>query len=61
MENLSWAEKVEATRLSPIGSYMLTNDTKIIQRHGWYQLITPWAKTSSLNEVIFTEIPHADV
>lgn len=61
MKRISWEEKVEATLVAPIGSHIVAADTKIVQGDGWYQLITPSAKTTALNEIIFSKIQEQDV
>lgn len=44
-----------------IGSHIGAADTRVIARPDWYQLITPSCKSSSLNEIIFSEILDGDV
>lgn len=53
--------KEREVRNAAIGSHIGAADTQIIDRPGWYQLITPSCKSSALNEVIFSEIPEGDV
>jgi len=41
---------------APLGGLMLEPDSQIIQRVGWYQIVTPSVKDHSLNEVIISRI-----
>ena len=47
--------------LAPVGSAIPAQDTRIIERPGWYQLITPSARSAAGNEVVFSQIAPADV
>jgi ribosomal protein S18 acetylase RimI-like enzyme len=57
LTNLKFRYAVEA----PIGSAMLSADTQVIERHGWYQLITPSDKTGRMNEVMLSHINESEV
>ena len=54
--------KLEAAILAPRsrGRAMLRPDTRVIERPGWYQLVTPSAPGSQLNEVIMSELEPND-
>jgi hypothetical protein len=54
--------KLEATVRAPMSRVMLRPDTRVIERPGWYQIITPSAPGSALNEVVFSQVEadHAD-
>lgn len=45
---------------APIGCENLNRGTRIIQRDGWYQLITPGSKKTSRNIVLYSEVPDTD-
>lgn len=53
--------KIEETFLAPIGCALLSRDTQIIERAGWYQTITPSTGTSQGNEVVFSQVALEDV
>jgi hypothetical protein len=41
---------------APLGGLMLEPDSQIIERPGWYQILTPSVRDPSLNEVILSRI-----
>jgi len=49
-------EIIAETFLAPIGTAFLTGDTEIIERPGWYQIVTPSMKHPGRNEVIYSVI-----
>jgi GNAT superfamily N-acetyltransferase len=55
------SEKIEETVLAPVGSALLSRDTEIIERDGWYQVITPSTMSTQGNEVAFSRISAHDV
>ena len=54
--------KIAETFLAPVGCALVSRDTQIIERDGWYQTITPSTGTSQGNEVVYSRIvaPHVD-
>lgn len=44
--------------MAPKGCHLLRPDSRVIDRDGWYQVITPSDPTPSSNEVLFSEIDH---
>ncbi|MEO8706602.1 MAG: GNAT family N-acetyltransferase [Kofleriaceae bacterium] len=44
-----------------IGSSLRAHDTRIVERPGWYQVITPSAGSSVGNEVVLAAIPPAEI
>jgi hypothetical protein len=54
-------DKLKASLDAPIGSLLPEADTQIIQRTGWYQVVTPSVKEVSVNEVIFSLVDPAEV
>lgn len=55
------AAKVEATIRAPIGAHLLRPDSTVIERPGWYQLITPSFPHGAQNEIVLSELEEADV
>lgn len=55
------AQKIEEVFLAPVGAMLASHDTRIIERDGWYQIITPSSGTIHGNEVIYSRIAPADV
>ena len=58
---LSPEERRDAAIHAPIGPGLLYPDSRIVQRPGWYQLITPSAPRGALNEVVLSELAEGDV
>jgi GNAT superfamily N-acetyltransferase len=52
--------KSEEAFLAPLGSALLSRDTQIIERDGWYQTITPSSRTTQGNEVVYSRIAARD-
>lgn len=55
------ATKIEEVALAPIGCAILSRDTQVIERAGWYQTITPSTGTTQGNEVVWSQIAAGDV
>lgn len=47
--------------LAPVGCSMLAGDSRVIDRPGWHQVITPSSGSTHGNEVVLSQIPAADV
>ena len=45
--------------LAPIGGVVLGRDTRIVDRDGWYQTITPSSGSTQGNEVIYSRLDEA--
>jgi GNAT superfamily N-acetyltransferase len=58
---MSWAieRKREACLRASMGRALLRPDTVIIERPGWYQVMTPSA-SGTANEVVFSQVDDAD-
>lgn len=54
-------EQIAETFLAPVGSAIVSRDTQLIERDGWYQLITPSTGTTQGNEVVWSRLAPADV
>jgi hypothetical protein len=52
--------KRDAAIRAPLGRVMLRADTQVIERDGWYQLVTPSSPTATLNEVAYSQIAPED-
>lgn len=48
-------ERVGACIRAPWGSHLLREDSLLIERPGWAQILTPSCADTSLNEVVFSE------
>jgi GNAT superfamily N-acetyltransferase len=53
--------KLDATVRAPMHGALLRADTRVIERPGWYQLVTPSAPGTMLNEVILSSAEPGDV
>ncbi|MGE0868329.1 MAG: GNAT family N-acetyltransferase [Kofleriaceae bacterium] len=53
-------ERITEACLAPVGSMLPTRDMRVIEREGWYQLITPSSGSAIGNEVVHTQIAAAD-
>jgi len=42
--------------LAPIGAMVAARDTRVIERDGWYQLITPSSRSYHGNEVVYSRV-----
>jgi len=49
------------TFLAPMGCEFRTRDTRVIERPGWYQVITPSVKDGSRNEVMLSHLAYDQV
>jgi hypothetical protein len=47
-------DKLAEVALAPIGTVLAARDTRIIERPGWYQVITPSSGSSVSNEVVLS-------
>jgi N-acetylglutamate synthase-like GNAT family acetyltransferase len=54
------AAKLEAAIRAPIGAHVLRADSQVIERPGWYQVVTPSSTYRWLNEVVLSAIEDAD-
>ena len=54
-------DQIEEAFLAPVGSAIVSLDTKIIERDGWYQTITPSTGSTQGNEVILSQVAGAQV
>ncbi len=54
------ATKIEECFLAPIGSAIPCFDTEVIERDGWYQLITPSTGSTQGNEIVISRVPADD-
>lgn len=52
--------KIEETFLAPVGCTLMAHDTRIVERDGWYQVITPSSRSLSGNEVVVSRAAAAD-
>lgn len=52
--------KLRAAIEAPLAPLLLRPDTRVIEREGWYQLVTPSAPGSMLNEVTVSRVPAED-
>jgi GNAT superfamily N-acetyltransferase len=53
---ISGERKLRAAMLGPKGCHLLRADTRVVERPGWYQLITPSDPSPSLNEILFSSL-----
>ncbi len=52
--------RIEETFLAPVGCALPARDTRIVERDGWYQLITPSSGSVSGNEVVLSQVAAED-
>lgn len=45
---------------APIGAHLVRPDTRIVERPGWYQVVTPSARDGTLNEVVESSLSADD-
>jgi hypothetical protein len=59
---MTWTfeRKRDACVHAPIGRDFIRDDTTIIERPGWYQVITPSAPANVWNEVLLSQVADAD-
>lgn len=53
-------ELVHEVLVAPRQGILPLPDTQIIERPGWWQLVTPSLKNGGMNEVICSDVPNAD-
>jgi hypothetical protein len=51
--------KILEVFLAPVGTMLASRDTRIVERDGWYQVITPSSGTSQGNEVVYSRLEEA--
>jgi len=58
----SWSleQKREACLRAPMGGELVRSDTRIIARPGWYQVVTPSAPGSVLNEIVLSQLEASE-
>lgn len=56
----SLEEKREACLRAPMTDALVRTDTRIIARPGWYQVVTPSAPGSVLNEIILSQVDPSE-
>lgn len=54
------ADKIAESFLAPVGSMLPAEDMQVIERDGWYQVITPSTKSVQGNEVIYSRVAASD-
>ncbi len=54
------ADKIAESCLAPVGSMLPADDMRVIERDGWYQVITPSTKSVQGNEVVFSRVAERD-
>jgi GNAT superfamily N-acetyltransferase len=52
--------KIEETFLAPVGCALMARDTRIVERAGWYQVITPSSGSVSGNEIVLSQLAAGD-
>jgi GNAT superfamily N-acetyltransferase len=52
--------RIEETFLAPVGCTLLARDTRVVERDGWYQTITPSSGSVAGNEVVVSRVAAAD-
>ena len=59
---MTWSleAKREACLRAPMGDELVRRDTRIIARPGWYQVVTPSAPGSVLNEIILSQVDASE-
>ncbi|MGE0403853.1 MAG: hypothetical protein AB7T06_44510 [Kofleriaceae bacterium] len=53
-------DKLAETLLAPVGATLRFPDTRIVEREGWYQIITPSSGSAIANEVLVTRVADAE-
>lgn len=53
--------KIDAAIYAPLDSPVLGEETQVIQRKGWYQIITPSVKEISMNQVMLSHLEEGEV
>ena len=54
-------ERRLACVLAPVGAHLLHADSRVVDRAGWYQVVTPSCPTGALNEVVLSELDGCEV
>lgn len=54
------ADKITESFLAPVGSMLPAADMRVIEREGWYQVITPSTRSTQGNEVLFSSVAAGD-
>lgn len=54
------ADRIAESFLAPLGSMLPAADMRVIERDGWYQVITPSTGSTQGNEVLYSRVPEAD-
>lgn len=57
---LSREEVLHEVLFAPRAAFVPVDDTRIIERPGWWQIVTPSFARGGMNEVACTELPEAD-
>src|SRR5436190_2018043 len=52
--------KIAEAFLAPVGCVLPAHDTRIVDRDGWYQVITPSSGSTLGNEVVYSRLAAAD-
>lgn len=52
--------KIAETFLAPVGCTLMARDTRIVERDGWYQVITPSSASVQGNEIVLSRVAAAD-
>jgi GNAT superfamily N-acetyltransferase len=53
-------QKIEAAIRAPMANGIPREDTQIIERPGWWQIITPSTKSTIQNEVVFSQLDESE-
>jgi GNAT superfamily N-acetyltransferase len=53
------SERIRETFLAPAGTVLLSRDSRVVERDGWYQIITPTSGSTLGNEVVWSRVPAA--
>lgn len=60
MDAMDLRARIEETFLAPVGCALMARDTRIVERDGWYQVITPSSGSVSGNEVVLSRVAAGD-
>ena len=58
--SLNRSDRIAETFLAPVGSVLASYDTRIVERDGWYQVITPSTGSTHGNEVVWSRVAAAE-
>src|SRR5262245_53007116 len=53
--------RLRCTQEAPRGPNLLLPDTTVIERPGWYQLLTPPTRSAHVNKVIYSALEEGEV